>query len=163
MVSPHSYESVIITDWLVVNITSTALYIAEGDLIKISSGRRASSERYAFLFDGCIFLCKPNVRSRVGGAASLVMNMPGGGGHHRDKDGERHDLRLKEAFYLSRVEVHDRADDSAVSGGSNNNEDWPRHLFEIHPRDQPPILLSAPTPEEKRNWMANLVMLTTKR
>ncbi|OXA42794.1 Protein son of sevenless [Folsomia candida] len=111
-------------------------FFCEGELLKISSGRRAS-ERYAFLFDGCIFLCKPNPRSR----ATMVTG--GGGGHF--------DLRLKEAFYLSRVEVHDKED----------GDEW-KNLFEVAPRDQQPILLSCRTHDEKRNWMAILVMLTTK-
>lgn len=68
----------------------------------------------------------------------------GGGGHF--------DLRLKEAFYLSRVEVHDKED----------GDEW-KNLFEVAPRDQQPILLSCRTHDEKRNWMAILVMLTTKR
>lgn len=36
-------------------------------------------------------------------------------------------------------------------------------MFEIVSRDQPPVLLSSRSPEEKSNWMAVLVMLTSKR
>lgn len=110
--------------------------IPEDDLMKISSSKRAS-ERYAYLFDGCIFLTKPNRR----------MNSVVGGGR-----GEQMERRLKESFFLTRVEIHDKED----------AEDW-KNLFEIAPRDQPPILLSAPSFETKRNWMSILVMLTTKR
>lgn len=40
--------------------------------------------------------------------------------------------------------------------------EW-KNLFEIVPRQHPPVILAARSYEEKSNWMGALVMLTTKR
>lgn len=40
--------------------------------------------------------------------------------------------------------------------------EW-KNCFEILPRNQPAVILSARSYEEKCSWMAVLVMLTTKR
>jgi son of sevenless-like protein len=133
-----------------------SITFVEGEIHKISSGKR-SSDRYAYLFDGCMFLCKPNVRR-----TSVVTGGP------------QHDYRLKESFYLTRVEVRDKEDTDGMNeeiffimyiyyiNYAITITEW-KNLFEIVPRDQAPIILSTRTYDEKRNWMAILVMLTTKR
>ena len=66
--------------------------LVEGELQKINSGKRPS-ERHGHLFDGCLFLCKPNYRR-----TSVVTGGP------------QHEYRLKESLYVTKVEVRDKED-----------------------------------------------------
>ncbi|KAK8778665.1 hypothetical protein V5799_019991 [Amblyomma americanum] len=108
-------------------------YIMEGTLGKVGSGRRLT-ERHLFLFDGLVLLCKhSNKRSSVTG-------------------GPTPEYRLKECFFLRRVEILDREDTDEL-----------KFAFEIAPRDAPHIVLFAKSAEEKSTWMASLVMLNMRR
>lgn len=108
-------------------------FIYEGQIGKVGAGKRLT-ERYAFLFDGLLLLCKASGHGRRSSAAS-----PGG------------EYRLKEKFFIRKVEILDREDTDDL-----------RNAFEVAPRQQPHCVLSARTAEEKANWMAALVMLNTK-
>ncbi|CAL8111020.1 unnamed protein product [Orchesella dallaii] len=108
-------------------------FMLEDNFQKLGSGRKPS-ERHAYLFDAFICLCKPNYRR-----TSVVTG------------GTQFDYRLKEYYYLTKVEVRDKED----------TEEW-KNMFEVIPRSQPPVILAARSYEEKSNWMGALVMLTTK-
>ncbi|XP_065584267.1 protein son of sevenless-like, partial [Artemia franciscana] len=106
-------------------------FICEGTIGKLGSGKRLT-ERYVFLFDGLIILCKHNIR-------------------RTSVTGPQGEYRLKEKFFIRKVEIVDREDTEEL-----------RNAFEIAPRNQPSVVLFARCQEEKNNWMAALVMLNTK-
>ncbi|KAK0054856.1 son of sevenless 2, partial [Biomphalaria pfeifferi] len=106
-------------------------FIMEGPLTKVT-GRRTNPERYCFLFDGLIILCKPTPRRTSG-------------------TGPVSEYKLKEKFLIRKVEVVDKED----------SEDL-KNAFEIHPREHMHLVLQAKTVEEKTNWMAALVSLQTR-
>ncbi|UYV82945.1 SOS1 [Cordylochernes scorpioides] len=62
------------------------------------------------------------------------------------------EYRLKEKFFLRKIDIIDREDTEEI-----------KNSFEIAPRNQPHIHLFAKSSEEKNRWMANLIMLSTKR
>ena len=107
-------------------------FICEGLIGKVGAGKRP-----AFLFDGLLLLCKASGHGRRSSAAS-----PGC------------EYRLKEKFFIRKVEILDRRDEP--------DSDLPRNAFEVAPRQQPHCILFCRTAEEKMNWMAALVMLNTK-
>lgn len=121
-------------------------FICEGLIGKVGAGKRPT-ERYAFLFDGLLLLCKPNSSGHHHH------------GHHRrssaasGKDNKDcpPEYRLKEKYFIRKVEILDREDTEEL-----------RNAFEVAPRQSPHCVLFARTPEEKANWMAALVMLNTK-
>lgn len=123
-------------------------FICEGLIGKVGAGKRLT-ERYAFLFDGLLLLCKPNSSGHHGHH-----------GHHRrssaasGRDGGKDappEYRLKEKFFIRKVEILDREDTDEL-----------KNAFEVAPRQQPHCILFTRTAEEKANWMAALVMLNTK-
>ncbi|EZA51345.1 protein son of sevenless isoform X2 [Ooceraea biroi] len=115
------------------------------DMLGKMTGTRKVTERKALLFDGLLLLCKPASGKRASVTAAAVA--VGGGGHQTQGEG----LRLKEKFFIRKVDIIDREDTFDV-----------KHLFEIAPRDHPNVVLVAKTIEEKNSWMADLVMLNTK-
>ncbi|XP_071441522.1 protein son of sevenless-like [Hetaerina americana] len=106
-------------------------FIREDILGKVGSGKRLT-ERRVFLFDGLMLLCKPNGRR-----SSVTGPVP--------------EYRLKERFFVRKVEIVDRDDTDEL-----------KNAFEIVPKVQPNVILVAKSAEEKKNWMADLVMLNTK-
>lgn len=107
-------------------------FIREDVLMKVSSGKRLT-ERRVFLFDGLLVLCKPNSRRQ----SSVHQNHP--------------ECKLKERFFIRKVEIIDLPDTDEL-----------KNAFEISPRIQPAVTLVAKSPEDKNDWMADLVMLNTK-
>ncbi|XP_065168623.1 protein son of sevenless isoform X2 [Atheta coriaria] len=107
-------------------------FIREDVLMKVSSGKRLTKRR-VFLFDGLMILCKHNSR-RV---SSAHANHP--------------EWRLKERFFLRKLEIIDHADTDEV-----------KHAFELCPRVHPSIILCAASADEKNSWMADIVMLNTR-
>ena len=109
-------------------------FVAEGKL-KVYDNKKRFADRYVFLCDGMIIVCKQiaNKRGSVSSSAS---------------SGE---YRLREKHLIRKVDVLDREDSGADA-----------HTFELAPRDQPKIVFKAESEEEKNSWMAALVMLNTK-
>ncbi|XP_055591637.1 protein son of sevenless [Uranotaenia lowii] len=104
-------------------------FIREDTLAKLSSGRR-QTERKVFLFDGLLVLCK--TRRQI---------VPG----------NNYDYRLKERFFMRKVEIIDRPDTDDL-----------KYAFEISPREPTSVVLIAKNAQHKNDWMADLVMLNTK-
>ncbi|XP_058815858.1 protein son of sevenless isoform X2 [Topomyia yanbarensis] len=104
-------------------------FIREDTLAKLSSGKR-HTERKVFLFDGLLVLCK--TRRQI---------VPG----------NNYDYRLKERFFMRKVEIIDRPDTDEL-----------KYAFEISPREPSSVVLMAKTAQHKNDWMADLVMLNTK-
>ncbi|CAI9720907.1 son of sevenless homolog 1-like [Octopus vulgaris] len=105
-------------------------FIMEGILLKYT-GRRPT-ERYVFLFDGLLVLCKQNLRR------SSTM-------------GPAPEYKLKEKHYLRKIEVVDKED----------TEEY-KHAFEIQIRDHPSIIMLCKSIDEKNTWMAALISLQTR-
>ncbi|XP_032686122.1 protein son of sevenless [Odontomachus brunneus] len=117
-------------------------FIREDTLGKVASNGRRVTERKALLFDGLLALCKQSGSKRVSVTVAAV------GVGHPTHQGE---LRLKERFFIRRVDIIDREDTEEL-----------KYAFEISPRLQPNVILVAKSVEDKNNWMADLVMLNTK-
>jgi son of sevenless-like protein len=109
-------------------------FIKEDTLMKLVSGRR-NTERKVFLFDGLLVLCKANTNRKqtVSGATS------------------NYDFRMKERFYMRKVDIIDRFDSEEV-----------KNSFEIAPREPHSVVLIAKNSQHKNEWMADLIMLNTK-
>ncbi|XP_037811466.1 protein son of sevenless [Lucilia sericata] len=108
-------------------------FIREDVLGKLGSGKRVA-ERKVYLFDGLMLLCKPNMKRQANSANTQVF-----------------EYRLKEKFFMRRVEINDRADTDEL-----------KNAFEIAPRVQPPVTLTAKSFQHKNDWMADLIMVNTK-
>ncbi|EDW57538.1 protein son of sevenless [Drosophila virilis] len=109
-------------------------FIREDALSKLGSGKRIWSERKVFLFDGLMVLCKANTKKQTPSAGATA-----------------YDYRLKEKFFMRRVEINDRADTEEL-----------KHSFELITRMHPAIVLSAKNAQHKNDWMADLIMVNTK-
>uniref|UniRef100_A0A1A9Z448 Protein son of sevenless n=1 Tax=Glossina pallidipes TaxID=7398 RepID=A0A1A9Z448_GLOPL len=108
-------------------------FIREDVLGKLGSGKRVA-ERKVYLFDGLMLLCKPNTKRQPASINAPV-----------------YEYRLKEKFFMRRVEINDRPDTDEL-----------KNSFEIAPRVQPPITLTAKNSQHKNDWMADLIMVNTK-
>ncbi|XP_017132507.1 protein son of sevenless [Drosophila elegans] len=109
-------------------------FIREDSLSKQGSGKRIWSERKVFLFDGLMVLCKANTKKQTPSAGATA-----------------YDYRLKEKFFMRRVDIIDRPDSDDL-----------KNSFELAPRMQPAIVLTAKNAQHKHDWMADLVMVNTK-
>lgn len=108
-------------------------FIREDTLQKLGSGKRIT-ERKVYLFDGLLVLCKANRRPAVSVSTT------------------NYDFRLKERFFMRRVEIIDRSDVDDL-----------KYAFEISPRilNQSVVLISK-SQQHKNDWMADLIMVNTK-
>nr|1PMS_A Chain A, SOS 1 [Mus musculus] len=101
-------------------------FIMEGTLTRVG----AKHERHIFLFDGLMICCKSNHgQPRLPGASSA-------------------EYRLKEKFFMRKVQINDKDDTSEY-----------KHAFEIILKDGNSVIFSAKSAEEKNNWMAALISL----
>lgn len=80
----------------------------------MSSGKRIT-ERKVFLFDGLLILCKTNTRRQTVSVTGTTNN---------------YDFRLKERFFMRKVEIIDRSDTDEL-----------KHTFEISPREPQSVIL----------------------
>lgn len=104
------------------------------DTLQLVSGKRVT-ERKLYLFDGLLVLCKANTRRQAITVGTTNF-----------------DFRMKEKFFMRRVEVIDRPDTDDM-----------RYAFEISPRgNNQAAVLVAKTAQQKIDWMADLIMVTTK-
>ncbi|XP_054169318.1 son of sevenless homolog 2-like [Oppia nitens] len=139
-------------------------FVMDGPLCKLSDMTSRSpriSERYVFLFDGLMVLCKPNNKR------SSMTTVTGN---------TQYDWRLKEKYLIKNIEIIDREEHynyseinglynnsgGGGSGGVNGTHNIPKYVFEIAPRNQQKIILFAKTAEEKALWMSNLILLNTR-
>ncbi|KAK5925760.1 hypothetical protein CgunFtcFv8_021392 [Champsocephalus gunnari] len=99
---------------------SCSEFIMEGALTRVG----AKHERHVFLFDGLMVCCKSN-------------------------HGSPAEYRLKEKFFMRKVQIHDKED----------KEGEYRHAFEIILKDGNSVVFSAKSAEEKSGWMAALISL----
>ncbi|XP_010775235.1 son of sevenless homolog 1-like [Notothenia coriiceps] len=99
---------------------SCSEFIMEGTLTRVG----AKHERHVFLFDGLMVCCKSN-------------------------HGSPAEYRLKEKFFMRKVQIHDKED----------KEGEYRHAFEILLKDGNSVVFSAKSAEEKSGWMAALISL----
>ncbi|OQR69311.1 son of sevenless2-like [Tropilaelaps mercedesae] len=120
-------------------------FVLEGPLHKLATGsNRRPTERYAFLFDGLLLLCKP------ASAQSRSRAQP-----------DRESYKLKEKFFVRKMDVADRADTDDV-----------RHALELIGRPaggsgsasgaQSTTVLVCRSAEDKLNWLASLVAVNTR-
>lgn len=108
-------------------------FIREDTLQKLASGKRIT-ERKVYLFDGLLVLCKANRRPAVSVSTT------------------NYEFRLKERFFMRRLEIHDR-----------NDVDDLKFAFEISPRaPSQSVVLIAKSMQHKNDWMADLIMVNTK-
>ncbi|XP_036321154.1 protein son of sevenless [Rhagoletis pomonella] len=108
-------------------------FIRDDFLGKLGSGKRIA-ERKVYLFDGLMVLCKANTKRQATSNGAPCF-----------------EYRVKEKFFMRRVEISDRTDTDEL-----------KHSFEIAPRVQPPIILTARNAQHKNDWMADLIMVNTK-
>lgn len=105
-------------------------FIMEGNLGKIYTTKKATTERHIFLFDGMLVCCKLNTRRSVTGSSP--------------------EYRLKEKYYLRRITLADK----------ENIEDLHHAFEITVKGQQPQsIVFFAKSAEEKTNWMESLSTL----
>lgn len=105
------------------------------DSLQIISKRNVT-DRKVYLFDGLMVMCKANVRRQA--ITTIVQT--------------NLEYRLKEKFHMRRVEIIDRSDTDGLA-----------HAFEIAPRgNSAATVVVAKSVQQKNEWMADLVMVTTK-
>lgn len=75
------------------------------DMLGKMTGTRKVTERKALLFDGLLLLCKPASGKRAS-VTTAAVSVGGGGGHQTQSEG----LRLKEKFFIRKVDIIDRED-----------------------------------------------------
>ncbi|KAF7987773.1 hypothetical protein HCN44_003636 [Aphidius gifuensis] len=123
-------------------------FIREDLLGKVGNNGRRLTERRALLFDGLLVLCKPSSSKRV---SVSVGTIGPSSGHHHHHQTHQCELRLKERFFIRKVDIIDKEDTEEL-----------KNAFEIAPRDHSNVTLVAKSIDEKNSWMADLVMLNTK-
>lgn len=99
----------------------------EGTLGKVHPNKRGT-ERYVFLLDGLLICCKQNTRHAL--------------------TGPNPEYRLKEKYYLRKIEINDLDDTEDV-----------KNSFEIVDREQARAIFTCKTEEDKNEWMAGLMTI----
>jgi len=108
----------------------TSEFLKEGPLCKlVPGGKKGFTDRFLFLFDSLLVSTKQNARHSIPGLTGA-------------------EYRLKEKFFLRKVEIKDLEDTEEYS-----------HAFEIIPREQASCILFCKSAEEKSEWMAVLLTL----
>lgn len=133
-----------IANWEGPDIASNSSELVhEGNLQVLSKNSSKNfGERYVFLLDGMIIICKQKKRTATlsNSNNSLV------------------EYHLREKFLIRRVSVIDVKEDSGLNSQDSEAGDV---KFAIDNKETK-VTFKAESPEEKRSWMAVLVMLNTK-
>ena len=112
-------------------ITNSKELFREGNLQVLSKDLKKYQDRYVFLLDGMIIICKQQEQSQT-------------------KNGTCMEYKFHKKFLISWVSVIDTVE--------NDEDDV---LFAIDNKETK-VTFKTESPDEKRSWMAVLVMLTTK-
>lgn len=112
-------------------------FYREDTLMKYDGKSNRLTERKVYFFDGILILCKSNKKISVTVPINVVSS--------------QYEYKCKEMFFLRKVEIND----------VENTEDV-KNAFEIAPRDQPSIIIVTKSPEEKKSWFSDLIMVNTK-
>uniref|UniRef100_A0A8D9E1V9 Protein son of sevenless n=1 Tax=Cacopsylla melanoneura TaxID=428564 RepID=A0A8D9E1V9_9HEMI len=112
-------------------------FYREDTLMKYDGKSNRLTERKVYFFDGILLLCKSNKKNSVTVPINVVSS--------------QYEFKCKEMFFLRKVEINDV-----------ENTDEIKNAFEIAPRDQPSIIIVTKSPEEKKSWFSDLIMVNTK-
>lgn len=115
--------------------TNSSEVVYEGNLQVLHKGSKNFAERYVFLLDGMILICKQQKRN------STLTN----------SNSANSDYRLREKFLIRRVDVIDAKEDSEDAD-----------LKFVISNQVSKVTFKSESPDDKRSWMAALVMLNTK-
>ena len=118
------------------------LFFSEGNLKVQHVNKKIWSERYVFLLDGMILVCKKQRKRQT-----LTGNA------HANSE-----YSFREKFLIRKVDVIDAKEDES----SPDQSELCFRIVKTENQTKSETIFKAESPEDKRSWMAALVMLNTK-
>lgn len=112
-------------------------FYREDTLMKYDSKSNRLTERKVYFFDGVLILCKSNKKISVTVPINVVSS--------------QYEYKCKEMYFLRKVEINDLENTEEI-----------KNAFEIAPRDQPSITIVTKSPEDKKSWFSDLIMVNTR-